>query len=83
MCLPVWPCGLPRLMRCVCGCLLVQDVMRLDNTARMNTPGTAPGNWRWRIGDSGVWARLAKESADLKAVAHASNRLAKPPKKAL
>ena len=32
----------------------MQDVMRLDNKARMNTPGKAAGNWAWRVGDSTV-----------------------------
>jgi 4-alpha-glucanotransferase len=27
----------------------LQDVMRLGTEARMNTPGTAEGNWRWRF----------------------------------
>jgi 4-alpha-glucanotransferase len=26
----------------------LQDVMRLDDDARMNTPGSAAGNWAWR-----------------------------------
>lgn len=26
----------------------LQDVMRMDSDARMNTPGTAEGNWEWR-----------------------------------
>ncbi len=26
----------------------VQDILGLDNTARMNMPGTATGNWAWR-----------------------------------
>jgi 4-alpha-glucanotransferase len=26
-----------------------QDVLGLDSSARMNTPGTAGGNWRWRV----------------------------------
>ncbi|KAJ9509665.1 hypothetical protein QJQ45_011343 [Haematococcus lacustris] len=47
---------------------MMQDVMRLDNTARMNTPGVAAGNWRWRIGDEGVWERLRTEAADFKAL---------------
>ena len=29
----------------------LQDVMGLDNSARMNTPGTATGNWGWRYSD--------------------------------
>ncbi len=52
----------------------LQDVMRLDNTARMNTPGVAAGNWRWRIGDEGVWERLRKEAEDLKALGYRSAR---------
>ena len=27
----------------------VQDVLKLDNWARMNTPGTVGNNWRWRM----------------------------------
>lgn len=27
----------------------LQDVLGLDETARMNTPGTAGGNWKWRV----------------------------------
>ncbi len=34
--------------------LTLQDVMRLDNQARMNTPGKAAGNWAWRVGDASV-----------------------------
>ena len=26
----------------------IQDVLRLDSSARMNTPGTMGGNWLWR-----------------------------------
>ena len=26
----------------------LQDIMRLDDDARMNTPGSASGNWEWR-----------------------------------
>jgi 4-alpha-glucanotransferase len=29
----------------------LQDVLGLDNAARMNTPGTATGNWSWRYSD--------------------------------
>lgn len=39
--------------------------MRLDNTARMNTPGTAPGNWKWRMGDGGVWVGLLDKEAQV------------------
>jgi 4-alpha-glucanotransferase len=27
----------------------MQDYLELDNSARINTPGTADGNWRWRM----------------------------------
>jgi len=32
----------------------MQDVLGLDTDARMNTPGTASGNWTWRY----TWAQL-------------------------
>ncbi|GAX86418.1 hypothetical protein CEUSTIGMA_g13828.t1 [Chlamydomonas eustigma] len=57
--------------------VMMQDVMRLDNTARMNTPGRAENNWMWRMGDSGVWAKLQKEAEDMKKIAEMSNRLHK------
>ncbi len=41
--------------------------MRLDDTARMNTPGRAAGNWTWRVGDSDVWRQLREEQAQLRA----------------
>jgi len=27
----------------------LQDVLRLDSTARLNKPGTSSGNWTWRF----------------------------------
>lgn len=30
----------------------MQDILALDDKARMNIPGTAIGNWRWRMTDS-------------------------------
>lgn len=56
-------------------CDAVQDVMRLDNTARMNTPGVAAGNWQWRVGGSSVWKELGKEAVDLRSVANFTGRL--------
>lgn len=41
---------------------LFQDIMRLDNSARMNTPGSIQGNWIWRIGDETVWAGLTEHA---------------------
>jgi len=45
----------------------LQDVLGLDADARMNTPGTASGNWTWRFRAEqvtpGVRARLADMTA--------------------
>lgn len=59
--------------------VMIQDVMRLDNTARMNFPGTTKGNWSWRIGDSDVWSKLKKEAKELKQLATDYDRLPYPP----
>lgn len=64
------------MMSCAASCvIMMQDILRLDNSARMNSPGKAAGNWMWRLGDSSVWERIKQEGNDLKALAHASNRL--------
>jgi 4-alpha-glucanotransferase len=39
----------------------MQDILALDTTHRMNTPGTSSGNWHWRFS----WQQLTPE---LKAV---------------
>lgn len=46
--------------------MLMQDVMRLDNSGRMNHPGTTDGNWAWRVGSSDVWSTLDKEAKGLR-----------------
>lgn len=38
----------------------LQDVMRMDSDARMNTPGVAEGNWIWRYSDD----QLKNEDAE-------------------
>ena len=38
----------------------LQDVLNLGNDARMNLPGRADGNWRWRCTDE----MLARASFD-------------------
>jgi 4-alpha-glucanotransferase len=38
----------------------MQDYLELDGRARMNTPGLADGNWRWRFEDAQLDARLAR-----------------------
>ena len=39
----------------------VQDLLGLPSEARMNTPGTATGNWTWRVAPS----LLSQKSVDL------------------
>jgi 4-alpha-glucanotransferase len=39
--------------------LPMQDLLALDSRARMNTPGTAAGNWHWRFAWEDVPATLA------------------------
>lgn len=46
----------------------MQDVLSLDTTARMNTPGTTDGNWMWRMckediskENAGLLKKLTKE----------------------
>lgn len=42
----------------------MQDVLGLDNAARMNTPATTDGNWQWRLTEEQLdgtdWERLRK-----------------------
>ena len=52
----------------------IQDVLRLGNEARMNTPGTAgggTGGGPWR----GGWGGLSGRAAELRALARATGRL--------
>jgi 4-alpha-glucanotransferase len=39
----------------------VQDLLGLDGRARMNTPGTAGGNWGWRVPAGALTRALATE----------------------
>ena len=39
----------------------VQDILGLDGRARMNIPGKAAGNWRWRLEDKALTAGLANK----------------------
>jgi 4-alpha-glucanotransferase len=43
----------------------LQDVLGLDNSARMNRPGIAEGNWRWRCTDEMLSAPAFDALADL------------------
>ena len=37
-----------------------QDLLELGSEARMNFPGTAKGNWQWRLKDGALTSELAK-----------------------
>jgi len=39
----------------------MQDILALDATHRMNTPGTASGNWHWRFN----WQQLTQQQKKL------------------
>ena len=39
----------------------MQDVLELDPSARMNCPGTAAGNWQWRMLPDAIDAKLARK----------------------
>jgi 4-alpha-glucanotransferase len=49
----------------------MQDILGLGSAARLNTPGTAGGNWRWRLRKTDLTADLAEQMAEL---AQATNR---------
>jgi 4-alpha-glucanotransferase len=53
----------------------LQDVLNLGNDARMNQPGSADGNWRWRSTED-LLSTSAFES--LRKVTQASSRSARP-----
>jgi 4-alpha-glucanotransferase len=43
-------------------------VLRLGNDARMNLPGTAEDNWRWRVEEGMVTDDLLQELAEMTTV---------------
>jgi 4-alpha-glucanotransferase len=43
----------------------LQDVLRLGNEARMNLPGRAEGNWRWRVDPRLITGDVLTQLADL------------------
>ena len=46
----------------------MQDYLELDNTARMNEPGTMAGNWRWRMLPGQASPELAEHIAEMTAL---------------
>ncbi|XP_062189791.1 4-alpha-glucanotransferase DPE1, chloroplastic/amyloplastic [Phragmites australis] len=53
----------------------MQDILGLDSSARMNTPATQKGNWKWRIPSSVGFDSLSPEAAKLKEILALYNRL--------
>jgi 4-alpha-glucanotransferase len=51
--------------------LQAQDLLELGSDARMNTPGRARGNWRWRLPADALTPGLARR---LRAVSAAAGR---------
>jgi 4-alpha-glucanotransferase len=45
--------------------LPLQDLLGLGSQARMNTPGTAHGNWSWRVPEGALSSELAQRCAHL------------------
>ena len=45
--------------------LPVQDILGLGSEARLNTPGTAVGNWSWRLSPGALTAELCRRYAML------------------
>jgi len=43
----------------------MQDLLDLDNAARMNYPATTDGNWQWRMAEGANTPELAARIADL------------------
>lgn len=52
----------------------MQDVLGLDDSARMNTPATQAGNWGWRIGEPGIFNELETEKRQLQLCLKLFNR---------
>ncbi|MDH5502961.1 MAG: 4-alpha-glucanotransferase [Acidimicrobiia bacterium] len=43
----------------------LQDLLRLDSTARMNVPGEPAGNWSWRMADDQIPESVVESMRDL------------------
>lgn len=54
----------------------LQDVLGLDDEARMNTPGTVTGNWTWRVPEERLTADVQQR---LRELTSATGRLPAPP----
>ena len=52
----------------------IQDYLGLDDSARMNTPGTAGGNWNWRLKPGQVTDALAEKALAITSRYRRANR---------
>ena len=43
----------------------VQDVLSMESSARMNTPGTTTNNWSWRLESGALTLGLAEKLSAL------------------
>ena len=43
----------------------LQDILGLDNKARMNIPSTRKGNWQWRFKDGQIREEIANRLREL------------------
>ena len=43
----------------------MQDILGLDGEARMNRPGTAQGNWEWRLPPRKLTSSLARKIREM------------------
>ena len=56
------PMAAMALRTCADTCIIpLQDYIGLDNSARVNVPGTAQGNWGWRLLEGQIPKDLAKQ----------------------
>ncbi|XP_074581811.1 4-alpha-glucanotransferase DPE1, chloroplastic/amyloplastic isoform X2 [Curcuma longa] len=55
--------------------IMMQDILCLGSNARMNTPATQLGNWKWRIPSSTTFNNLKPEAEKLKGLISMYNRL--------
>ena len=58
--------------------IMMQDVLRLDNRHRMNSPGRASGNWGWRLPDGFKWQKISTDTANLRSLAIMFDRYPAP-----
>ncbi len=55
----------------------MQDVLGLDGSARMNTPGKASGNWKWRMSWAELRGAISDQSKFLRSMCELTGRLEK------